>query len=255
VDLHHPQTLAAAEAGKQVLCEKPMALDAARAEEMIGACRQYGVLLGIAYYRRFYPAVNRMMELIESGEIGRVILAEVLAFEYYQPSDDDPRWWFIDPEQSGGGPLIDFGSHRIDLFLYMLGKITEAAAFCDTLHHNRPTEDHSSSMFRFKSGAQAFLSASNAIGPPSDSLRILGTEGEIRCEVLNSGEFIVRSGDSEERVSLPNPENTHQPLIEDFCTAIREKRAPKIPGEIGFQTTKIIDELYRSAREGIVAKL
>ncbi|MFC2076609.1 Gfo/Idh/MocA family protein [candidate division KSB1 bacterium] len=255
VNLHHTQTLAAAEAGKQVLCEKPMALDAGKAEEMIGACRQYGVRLGIAYYRRFYPAVNRMMEIIESGEIGRVILAEVLAFEYYQPSDEDPRWWFIDPEQSGGGPLIDFGSHRIDLFLYMLGKISEVTAFCDTLHHERPTEDQATCLFRMKSGAQAILSVSNAIGPPSDSLRILGTEGEIRAENLNSGEFVFHRNHEDETISLPNPENTHQPLIEDFCLAVREKRAPKIPGETGFETTRIIGELYRSAKEGLVVKL
>jgi predicted dehydrogenase len=75
--LHAEQTIAAAEAGKHVICEKPMALDAQACRRMIAACRTAGVRLSTAYYRHFYPVVNRIKEVLSSGEIGKVVLAEV----------------------------------------------------------------------------------------------------------------------------------------------------------------------------------
>src|SRR6185369_8026740 len=75
VYLHAEQTIAAAEAGKHVLCEKPMGLSVRECDEMIAACQANNVKLGIAYYRRFYPAVKRAKEIINSGEIGKVSVA------------------------------------------------------------------------------------------------------------------------------------------------------------------------------------
>ena len=72
VHLHAEQTIAAAEAGKHVLCEKPMAMTVAECDRMIAACRTHGVRLGIAYYRRFYPAVLRVKAIVASGEIGTI---------------------------------------------------------------------------------------------------------------------------------------------------------------------------------------
>jgi len=85
VRLHAQQTIAAAEAGKHVLCEKPMAMDVAECDQMIAACRRAGVALGIAYYRRFYPAVIRLKELLDSGEIGMPVFAQMIAFEPFDP--------------------------------------------------------------------------------------------------------------------------------------------------------------------------
>src|SRR5919197_2060291 len=75
VHVHAEQTIAAAEAGKHVLCEKPMAMDAAECDRMIAACRANGVRLGIAYYRRFYPTVRRIEALLTSREIGDPVVA------------------------------------------------------------------------------------------------------------------------------------------------------------------------------------
>ena len=85
VHVHAAQTIAAAEAGKHVLCEKPMAMTAAECDRMIAACRAHGVRLGIAYYRRFYPAVIRVKDIIASGEIGTPVFAQMNAFEHFDP--------------------------------------------------------------------------------------------------------------------------------------------------------------------------
>src|SRR6266487_877198 len=90
VHLHAEQTIAAAEAGKHVLCEKPMAMGAAECDRMIAACRAAGVRLGIAYYRHFYPAVIRAKELISSGAIGAPVFAQMIASEPFDPRPGEP---------------------------------------------------------------------------------------------------------------------------------------------------------------------
>ena len=101
VRLHAEQAIAAAEAGKHVLCEKPMALDPAECERMIAAARAHGVRLGVAYYRHHYPVVARLRELLASGEIGEPVLAQAQAFEPFDPGPDHPRAWLDAPERVG----------------------------------------------------------------------------------------------------------------------------------------------------------
>src|SRR5262249_47886299 len=86
VYLHAEQTVAAAEMGKSVLCEKPLAMNPGECERMIAACGANGVTLGVAYYRRFYPVVRRIKEIIASGEIGKPVIAQINAFERFNPS-------------------------------------------------------------------------------------------------------------------------------------------------------------------------
>ena len=85
VHLHAAQAIAAARAGKHVLCEKPMAMNVAECDEMIAACSENGVRLGVAYYRHFYPVIDRIRSLLASGEIGTPILAQMNAFEWFDP--------------------------------------------------------------------------------------------------------------------------------------------------------------------------
>src|SRR5262249_61786511 len=104
-DVHAQQTIRAAEAGKHVLCEKPMAMTTAECDRMVAACRANGVALGVAYYRRFYPAVQRIKALIAAGEIGLPVGARINAFEWFEPGPDHPRGWLIGPTRAGGGAM------------------------------------------------------------------------------------------------------------------------------------------------------
>ncbi|HVD76360.1 MAG TPA: Gfo/Idh/MocA family oxidoreductase, partial [Vicinamibacteria bacterium] len=142
VRLHAEQAVAAAEAGKHVLCEKPMALDVAGCERMTSAARHHGVKLGVAYYRHHYPAVVRLREMIASGEIGRPVLVQVQAFELFDPPPGDPRAWLLKKSESGGGPMMDFGCHRIEVLLDLLGPVVEVRAKPSNVRfHDREVED------------------------------------------------------------------------------------------------------------------
>src|SRR5260370_17082179 len=121
VALHAPQTIAALHAGKHVLCEKPAAKNYADASKMVQVARETGKTLGVAYYRRMYPKVQRTRQLIEEGAIGKPVLAGANHHSEL-PAKGAFRAWLLDPELAGGGPLFDVASHRIAVFNYLFGK-------------------------------------------------------------------------------------------------------------------------------------
>ena len=121
VALHASQTIAALRAGKHVLCEKPMAMNYCEALSMEAAAEASGKTLGIAYFRRSFPKVLRALEVLETGAIGRPLLAEIQCHEWLRKSEF--RGWLFDPKLSGGGPLFDIGSHRIDISVVGAGRV------------------------------------------------------------------------------------------------------------------------------------
>ncbi|MFH1070731.1 MAG: Gfo/Idh/MocA family oxidoreductase [Candidatus Glassbacteria bacterium] len=255
VDLHLPHTLAAARAGKHVLCEKPMALNPAECDRMIEACDKAGVLLGVAYYRRFYPAVIEIKALIGRGAIGKPVLARALACEYWTFPEDHPFRWRLTRKHGGGGPLMDFGSHRIDILLDILGPVAEVAAFTDRLHFEREVEDSALVAMRHTSGAQSFVGAYHTIGPPADELEVFATEGKVVLESLNSGRMQITEKDRTRTLDWPPHTNLHLPLIEDFGEAIRTGREPRVSGRTGRLTSVVLEAAYRASREGITVKI
>src|ERR1039458_4935709 len=152
VFLHAPQTIEPLRSGCHVLCEKPMALDYAETLAMQRASEDTRRTLGLAYYRRMYPKVDRAAELIEAGAIGRPVFAEATAHDWFNPLGTS-RGWLADPKQSGGGPLRDIGSHRIDLMNYLFGKPIRAVGHLSTLVQPLEVEDNATVMIEYEGGA------------------------------------------------------------------------------------------------------
>jgi predicted dehydrogenase len=243
--LHAEQATAAAEAGKHVLCEKPMALDAAGCERMIAAARAHGVRLGVAYYRHHYPVVARLRELLASGEIGEPVLAQVQAFEPFDPGPDHPRAWLMRRSESGGGPMADFGCHRIEVLLDLLGPVAEVHGFPDNVRYKeREVEDTCVAHLRFREGAVAVLAVTHAALESRDTLEILGTRGSAQVSVLNQGALRVLTGGGTREEQHPPHPNLHQPLVEDFVAAVREDREPAVTGEVGLEVARVMARIY-----------
>ena len=244
VHLHAEQAIAAAEAGKHVLCEKPMAMNVRECEQMIDACRAHKVKLGVAYYRHFYPVIDRIKAILGSGEIGVPVLAQINAFERFDPAADDPRSWLLKKEIAGGGPMFDFGCHRIEVLTNIFGPVTEVKAITANVVFDREVEDTATALFRFEQGACAVLSVSHAAAEPKDSLRIFGSLGSIRVSVLNQGKIRV-TGKLGERYEAHAPHaNIHVPMIEDFVKAVLTGREPRVSGETGRAVARIEAEIY-----------
>jgi predicted dehydrogenase len=244
VDLHAPQTIAAAEAGRHVLCEKPMALSTAQCRAMIDACRANGVRLGVAYYRRFYPLIRRIREILAAGEIGRPGLADIQAFEWHAIPEGSSRTWFFRKDRNGGGVLMDFGCHRIEVLLNLLGPVAEVRGLAGNTLFQREVEDTASACFRFMNGAMAHLAVAVSVKEPRDSLDLYGSEGSIHVPVLNQGALRVISGGKERLENHPPHPNLHQPLIENFAWAVLEGREPEVRGETGLEVQRLIEKVY-----------
>lgn len=244
VHLHATQTIAAAEAGKHILCEKPLALNVEECDLMLAACRANNVKLGVAYYRRFYPVIERIKILIQSGEIGTPVVAQVNAFEWFDPQPNHQRSWLLDQEQSGGGPMFDFGCHRIEVLMNVFGPINQVAAVRSNALFRRDVEDTAIALFQFEGGACGALTVTHAAHEAQDTLSIFGSQGSLHVPVLNEGELRILSERGERAESHPPPDNLHAPLIMDFVAAVREDREPRVDGSIGRAVAMIEEKIH-----------
>ena len=244
VYLHAEQTIAAAEAGKHVLCEKSMAMNTTEANKMIDSCKANNVKLGIAYYRNLYPAVHRIKEIITSGEIGKLVYIQSNNFENFTIQPGESRYWLLEKNKSGGGPMMDMGCHRIEVFINIAGPVQSLNSFNNNIVFQREVEDSSIGHFKFESGATGILTSSHAAKEPKDTLDIFGSEGSIHVPVLNKGTFTVISNSGTRTEDYPNHVNVHQALIEDFIESIIKDRAPAVTGEMAREVTKLLDKIY-----------
>ena len=246
VHLHAEQTIAAAEAGKHILCEKPMAMSVEECDRMIAACEANQVKLGVAYYRHHYPVIKRIREILKTGEIGKPVLAQVNAFERFDPAPSHPRHWLIEKALSGGGPMFDFGCHRIEVLINLFGEVKEIRSLVGNVLFEREVEDTATALLQFERGPQALLSVTHAAAEPQDTLEIFGSSGSIHVARLNEGEISIRSGEGERVEAHPPHPNLHQPLIDHFSQAVLNKRDLPVDGHLGREVSRIIEEIYSS---------
>jgi predicted dehydrogenase len=244
VYLHAQQTIEAAEAGKHVLCEKPMGMDVAECDRMIEACRANGVRLGIAYYRRFYPVVDAIKSIIACGELGVPVLVQINAFERFDPPPNDPRYWFVEKEKAGGGPMFDFGCHRIELIINLLGAVSETKGMLTNVMLERSVEDTAIALLRMQQGALGTVTVTHVAADSTDTLDVYFTDGSIRIPSLNEGQMTVHSGSDERTEHHPGPPNSHLPLIADFERAVADHREPTVSASIGRAVNVVEAEIY-----------
>ena len=235
VFLHAPQTIAALRAGKHVLCEKPMAMDVAEARAMVDAAKETGKTLGVSYYRRTYPKVARGKQLLDAGVIGKPVMAELTSHGWFDGTG--PRSWLVDPAKSGGGPLFDIASHRIDLLNFLFGEPKSVTAQLSNAVHRYAVEDNATVMIEYASGVRGIVDVRWHSKMDRDECRFRGTEGELDLSPLNSPDLVFPGG----RENVPAHANLHYPMIENFVDAILGKAALVSTGESALWTTWVID--------------
>jgi 1,5-anhydro-D-fructose reductase (1,5-anhydro-D-mannitol-forming) len=224
VAMHAEQTISALRAGKHVLCEKPVAMNYAEAEQMAAAGRASGRLFGVSYYRRLYPKLIRAKELIAQGAIGQPLLAEA---NYHGWLESEERGWLRDPAMSGGGPLYDVGSHRIDAMNFLFGKPQRATGLLSNALHAMPVEDSATVMMEYAGGIHGVVDVRWNSRITRDQFRVIGTEGEINLDPLNGPELRIAG-----RVEmLPTHANVHYPLVENFVAAVLDGTPLACTGE------------------------
>lgn len=236
VFLHGPQTIESLRAGRHVVCEKPMAMNEAEARSMIAAAEESGKTLGVAYYRRTYPKVQRAKQLLAAGAIGKPVLAELTCHMWFD--GEGGRSWLVDPAKAGGGPLFDVASHRIDVLNFLFGQPQRATGQLSNVVHHYAVEDNATVMIEYAGGVRGTVDVRWHSRISRDECRIRGTDGEMEMSPLNGPDLVYPDG----RESLPAHANVHIPIIENFVDAIEGKAALLSSGATAYWTDWITEQ-------------
>jgi 1,5-anhydro-D-fructose reductase (1,5-anhydro-D-mannitol-forming) len=236
VFLHAPQTIQSLRAGKQVLCEKPMAMNEAEARSMVHVAEETGRTLGVAYYRRMYPKLQRAKQLLDAGVIGKPVLAELTSHAWFDEKQSG-RSWLIDPALAGGGPLYDIASHRIDVLNFLFGQPLRVSAHLSNAVHHYAVEDNATLMIEYAGGVRGIVDVRWHSKVKRDECRFRGTEGEMELSPLNGAELIYPGA----RENLPPHANLHFPMIKNFVDAVLDKAPLVASGASSLWTDWVIE--------------
>jgi predicted dehydrogenase len=245
---HKQHVIAAARAGKHILCEKPIATTIRDAGKMIDACKGAGVKLQIAFPVRYSPAIRRAKAILGEKKAGRILAVKATNH------GSMPGGWFVERNLSGGGAIMDHTVHVADLLRYLLGEeITEVYAEKTTRLYPLKVEDCGLLMLRFSGGSFVSLDTSWS-RPPSYkiwgdvTLSFKGTRGNISIDCFPRVLHIYQNKNMKHS-TMSGGDNLDQALIEDFADCLRNNREPGITGEDGIKALEVVIAAYRAIRE------
>ena len=250
-ETHRDYVLRCAAAGKPVLVEKPMAMDAGQCATMLDACKAAGVPLWVAYYRRALPRFLRVRELVQGGAIGTVRMVASRQFQPCRtPAETNPGSppWRVEAERSGGGLFVDMVSHTLDFLDFVFGPIAEVRAFAGNQAGAYRAEDIIVASYRFASGVHGSGTFCYAADRDEEMNEIVGTEGRILFSTGSPVPIRVVRGNAVEAIPVDDPPHVHQPLIQTIVEELNGGPACASTGESAARTTWVIDEILREYR-------
>ena len=249
VFLHVPHAIEALRAGKHVLVEKPVGVNYKQAKELASVASESDRKCGVAYFRRFTPKYAMAEQMVREQAFGQIVLIRMTYFSWFSPSQDDPKYWRVVPERSGGGPVSDMGTHMFDVLIGLLGMPESITARAETLTHDYAVEDSCVGTLKMPGGAQGIMSFHWNSRTWSHEFEIIGTEAKVKWHPYDGPTVLKTVGRDIEEINLPDHENVHYPLIEDFVAAVIEDRTPRITPAEAAKTNRVIDALYQSSAE------
>jgi predicted dehydrogenase len=249
---HLSDVLTAVRCGKPVLCEKPLAMNAAEAEQMVTAARQADVLFGIAHVFRFCESTNRIRHRIAMEEIGRPTLARA-EFSFFAPPDH-PRAWLHDRSVAGGGPIADVGVHCIDTLRFILqDEVTRVAAIGIKDKRSGDVESAGVLALEFARGTLANVAVSYR-AEYHTAIEVRGETGALVCDKGMAVDFPVtiklfRDNQVVDHQTVSN-HLAYAKQVDEFSAAVEGKKHYRIPGEEGWQNQLVLDAAYESIETG-----
>ena len=257
-DQHVEQAVAAARAGKHVFCDKPMATSAADAERMVRECEKAGVMLGVNFHNRFMPCFVDMKQIIDSGEIGKVLLVQLEASPGARTGGSLASWR-VDPRSAGLGTTNSIGVHVFDILRYLLSaEITEVSSMFDSPRN--VMEEIALSLFRFDNGAMAQLTIHEIAPHPHNDIVIQGSAGRLTGRGLTrsraGGSLEVLSGPDRKTRTIDYPAiNAHCACVAAFSAAVRDNRPFSPSGVDGLRSVQLTDAMAQSAWDKVTVRL
>lgn len=247
---HYWQVIESAKAHKNILCERPMALDSKQAEEMINVCKENNVVLMVDHLHRFHPHVQKAKELIEKQMLGKIVS---ISASYNIDLAPDHNFRFK-KELSGGGVLRDLGSQMIDMLRYFGGSITEVKAFMDNVVYKSDVEDFSSAIVKFEKNGYGQFNISYNTKKAFNRIEILGYNGSIAIENFlgkkSTSTKLIIDLQGEARKVFRKRSNRMVLMIRSVQKTFSKKNPPVVTGEDDLINLRIIEQIEKQCRYG-----
>ncbi len=271
---HMEPSVAAAQAGKHVVVEKPLEITLERCDTIIQACQKHDVKLCTIFPSRFGDANMTLKKAVESGRFGRLTLGETTCKWWRPQSYYDEGGWKGTKALDGGGALMNQAIHNVDLLLWMMGTPTHICGFTATLAHERiEVEDTAVACLRFANGALGVIEATTSIHPGlPKTIGVHGDKGtvvieqddilqwEITPEIPDDKQIkdqfakkVGASGGASDPAAISHVGHARQ--LTDFVKAIQENGEPLVDGAEGRRAVEVILAIYKSTAEGKVVEL
>lgn len=259
--LHHEQVLQAAAAGKDIVCEKPIARTIEQGEEMIAACRAAGVKLLLAHVVRFFPEYALAKAAVDRGDIGQIAVVR-LAREAFQPKKAANNW-FVDFDKSGG-MMLDLMIHDLDYARWVAGEVDSVFAKSITANHPAAGVDHGLVILTHRNGAISHVAGSWAYPPPEfhTSLEIAGSQGllEFNSDATAPISLHLREEEGGGAPDVPLPgsplsESPYATQIKEFYGALVHDTPVRVSAEDGLAALQIALASIESAHTGAAVAL
>ena len=276
-------TLWAAQRNIHVLCEKPLGRNAWEAERMVEVTRENRVILKTGFNHRYHPAISKAHEMAEDGAIGEIYFARCIYGHGGRPGYE--KEWRARKDESGGGELLDQGVHVVDLFRWFMGEFEEAYGYIPTYYWNMEVEDNAFALFKTSEGKVATMHTSwtqwknrftfEIFGEPA-YLIVEGLGGSYGTEKVTLGKRPINppcpplekgrkfdlgkpqylgGAPEEETIIFDGSDISWDLEWKEFVQAIQELREPLGSGQDGLEANRMIEAVYRSARENRPVKI
>jgi UDP-N-acetyl-2-amino-2-deoxyglucuronate dehydrogenase len=271
---HMPPAVAAAEAGKHVVVEKPLEITTERCDRILEACEKNKVQLCTIFPSRFADANRTLKAAVDAGRFGRLTLGETTCKWWRTQAYYDKGGWRGTWALDGGGALMNQAIHNVDLLLWMMGPATHVTGYTAMLAHERiEVEDTAAACLRFASGALGVIQATTSVYPGlPKTLAIHGDRGtavieqedvlrweltpetdEDRAVRQRFAQKVGASGGASDPSAISHVYHARQ--LTDFVEALSTGRKPLVDGREGRRAVELIQAIYRSAREGRTVEL
>ncbi len=251
--LHAEQVMAAAAAGKHVLCDKPLATTVADAERAVAACADAGVHLGLMFQTRRFGGVADAAAAVRGGALGRVALAQV----EMSAGRNLPQGWRTEPALAGLGTINNIAVHAIDLLGYLLdANVTEVVALVE--REELAVDVAAAVLLRFDNGTLAYVNANQAVPYAQDDFVLYGTEGRALGRNLSrpnrEGTLVVTTaaGQTETPASTSNG---YQETLAAFAEAVLDGREPSPSGRDGLRSVQVTTAIASALETGSVTRV
>lgn len=264
--VHAPAAIAALEAGKHVLVEKPMAASLEEADAMLAAAKAHDRILSVVFQYRFGADWWRAKQVVASGLLGELHFGKAEC-QWWRGESYYDAWWRGTWEMECGGAVINHAVHHIDMLLWLMGPVESVYAEIGTVAHDIEVEDLGLAIVRFQSGALGHIVGTVADHHNLDRIEVTGSQGAISLPWRSfavkerpdgfpqENPEAVEAIEQHFRSVTPPETRGHAPQIADILAAIREGRQPIVDGEEGRRSLELITAMYRSASTGERVKL